>query len=368
MTKTINNQLRNILLENYKKYPQSNEVDFLKLIYQNEFGCGHLVSDPKKSLEMIKDELALIDYHSNDVLDYEYIGNHLCRLNLNVLNNSALSVETFNNFLISTANIQQLLYQIGDEDNYEHKVVELVQLCTNKLLPLSYDVVMQLFKQNKELGCPPFSHSQKYREIYQPHYRVVRKEFCDFLSLFVAIDNLLNKKEHVIVAIDGFCASGKSTLANLLKGIYDCNVFKMDDFFLQIHQRTAERLAELGGNVDYERFQQEVLSPLRLNQPFSYRPFDCSTFQFGKSIAAMPKRLSIIEGVYSMHPSLIDAYDLKVFLKVNPNQQKNRLMVRNPKMLSRFVEEWIPLEYKYFEHFNIEKLCDIVFDTSEGEI
>jgi hypothetical protein len=31
-------------------------------------------------------------------------------------------------------------------------------------------------------------------------------------------------------------------------------LFHTDDFFLQPHQRTRERLESVGGNIDYERF------------------------------------------------------------------------------------------------------------------
>ena len=52
------------------------------------------------------------------------------------------------------------------------------------------------------------------------------------------IDELLAAKNTVIVAIDGKCTSGKTTLASKLAEIYDCNVFHMDDFFLRPEQRT----------------------------------------------------------------------------------------------------------------------------------
>ena len=70
------------------------------------------------------------------------------------------------------------------------------------------------------------------------------------------INMLLEEKNFVIVAIDGKCTSGKTTLASQLAEIYDCNVFHMDDFFLRPEQRTPERFAEVGGNVDYERFHE----------------------------------------------------------------------------------------------------------------
>ncbi len=66
----------------------------------------------------------------------------------------------------------------------------------------------------------------------------------------------------LLVAIDGRCASGKSTLAKDLQKQLDCNVIHMDDFYLQEHQRTTRRLREPGENVDYERFETEVLQPL----------------------------------------------------------------------------------------------------------
>ena len=45
------------------------------------------------------------------------------------------------------------------------------------------------------------------------------------------IDELLEKQDMVIVAIDGKCTSGKTTLASKLAEIYDCNVFTWMTFF-----------------------------------------------------------------------------------------------------------------------------------------
>ena len=81
--------------------------------------------------------------------------------------------------------------------------------------------------------------------------------------LLVRIDRLMAERERVLVAIDGGSASGKTTLGALLQSIYACPVFHMDDFFLRPEQRTPERYAQPGGNVDRERFWQEVLEPLR---------------------------------------------------------------------------------------------------------
>ena len=83
-----------------------------------------------------------------------------------------------------------------------------------------------------------------------------------------------------LFALDGRCASGKTTLASALREAVGCGVIHMDDFFLRPEQRTEERLSQPGGNVDRERFLQEVLLPLKRGESFSYRPYDCRTHCF----------------------------------------------------------------------------------------
>lgn len=176
------------------------------------------------------------------------------------------------------------------------------------------------------------------------------------------IDLLLAEKERVVVAIDGSCTAGKSTLASQLAEIYDCNVFHMDDFFLRPEQRTPERYAQIGGNVDYERFNDEVLIPLRAGQAFSYRPFDCGTFELTGPVAVTPKKLNIIEGTYSLHPHFGDVYDLKIFLTVTPQIQRQRILARPAFLHERFFREWIPMEQRYFGGFSIPEKCDMILE------
>lgn len=174
------------------------------------------------------------------------------------------------------------------------------------------------------------------------------------------IDALLAQKDRVIVAIDGPCTAGKTTLAGKLAQIFDCNVLHMDEFFLRPEQRTAERFATPGGNVDFERFHEEVILPLKTGKPFSYRPFDCKTFTLSQPVSITPKKLTIIEGSYCNHPHFGDPYDLKIFLTITPELQRQRILERPAFLHQRFLDEWIPMEQRYFSHFGICQMCDIV--------
>ena len=180
-------------------------------------------------------------------------------------------------------------------------------------------------------------------------------------QLLQKIDLLLGQKGAVLVAIDGNCTAGKTTLAAKLAERYDCNVFHMDDFFLRPEQRTPERYAQPGGNVDYERFFQEVMTPLLAGETFSYRPFDCKTFTLAEPVQVTPKPLTVIEGTYSLHPYFGDVYDLKVLLTVPEEKQRQRILQRPAALHRRFFEAWIPMENHYFSHFDLQP--DLILET-----
>ena len=177
-------------------------------------------------------------------------------------------------------------------------------------------------------------------------------------QLQTQITSLLNQKDFVLVAIDGNCSAGKTTLAKTLSQQFDCNVFHMDHFFLRPEQRTPERFAEAGGNVDYERFYTEVLLPLNTRATFSYRPYDCGTCQLSDAIHVEPKQLN-----YCLHPYFGNCYNQKVFLKITPALQRERILQRPPALHRRFFEEWIPKEQQYFDLLSFASGCDLVLNT-----
>lgn len=172
----------------------------------------------------------------------------------------------------------------------------------------------------------------------------------------------------LIIAIDGRCGSGKTTLAARLNEQNGWRVFHMDDFFLRPEQRTEERFAMPGGNVDHERFLEEILLPLQNGvQTFFYRPFDCQRQDFAEAVAVPAETVNIVEGSYSCHPALWDAYDLRVFLDVTETEQERRILLRNGKdRAMMFQERWIPLEERYFEAYRIKERCELCFRTDDG--
>lgn len=172
------------------------------------------------------------------------------------------------------------------------------------------------------------------------------------------------KNQSIRIAIDGNCGSGKTTLAGLIAERLDANLFHMDDFYISWKDKTPERLAEPGGNVDYERFYEEVLLLLISGKPFSYRKFNPIEQTLGVPESVLPKQFTIVEGAYSLHPKLKSGYDFKILLKITPDLQELRILKRNGEDgLNRFKTMWIPLENAYFEAYPLDTEVDLIIDV-----
>lgn len=347
-----------LFFDQLSRYPALTAQDLVKSLYQSVFGCGHFVGEAGR--RYLSDELASL-VAAKPAGFVEPIGPDYCRIHLSGLAESGLAPDTlFSLFALSSRE------PAGSMDTFLAGLARLETLIDSGALPLDAAASREFLEKYRAAGCPATHHSKAFRAAYAPAYRVVSARMCRCLKVFCAIDRALNESSVLNVAIEGGSASGKTSLAALLESVYDCNVFHMDDFFLQPHQRTPERFAQPGGNVDYERFEQEVLIPLTHGEAFTYRKFDCSTMSMGESISVTPKKLNITEGAYSLHPRLRSAYHISVFLDSDPEVQRARILARNgAKMLERFVNEWIPLEHMYFESTGVRESCDIILPPPE---
>ncbi|ESL01569.1 hypothetical protein GCWU000282_03128 [Catonella morbi ATCC 51271] len=162
----------------------------------------------------------------------------------------------------------------------------------------------------------------------------------------------------ILIAIDGNCAAGKTTLAARLQKDLGGNVFHMDDYYLQSYQRTENRLKETGGNVDYERFKKEIIDPLKKGE--TVEVYNCIHPDFVLKYKETLKyeRLNIIEGSYSCHPYFGCPYKFQIFVEADYEVQIERIRKRNGEfMLRRFIAEWIPKENEYFRKMKIKESC-----------
>lgn len=339
-----------ILKKHTENYPQLMPEDVFKFIYQSVYGCGHMVENSPCITEYIESEANNKD--KNIIEETEPLDGEYSRVHLGCIKRG-LKAETLGKlFYLSAAENN------GSNDLLLKKLRTAKELSEKNAFPFSHKIFTEKLKEWEEKGFPAIHHSKEFGLAYKPAYRVISNKYARLIPLLKEIDKI-SLKERVILAIEGGSASGKTTLSKLLEKIYDCNVFHADDFFLQPHQRTRERLSEPGGNLDRERLLSEVVIPLYEGKIINYRRYDCSMGMLLPPETIEPQRINIIEGSYSMHPELSRYYNLSVFIEISPQTQRERIRKRNPGMAERFFNEWIPMEEEFRKYFGIEEKCDI---------
>ncbi|MBQ7541015.1 MAG: hypothetical protein IJT44_01840 [Clostridia bacterium] len=179
-------------------------------------------------------------------------------------------------------------------------------------------------------------------------------------KLILRLRAQLVEKEYVLCGIDGRSGAGKTALAQALQEEFGCTVIHLSDFPLRPEQRAPQRLREPGGSIDRERLLSEALKPLRARLPFCYRPYDAKAQTFGDPIPVLPGTMAVVEGVYACHPALRNFYDLRVFLDVDPDTQRERLRARDADEWPLYETLWLPAEERYFRETRVRDRCNLV--------
>ena len=169
----------------------------------------------------------------------------------------------------------------------------------------------------------------------------------------------------LVLALDGRCGSGKTTLANGLAAQFPgCTVLHTDDFYLPPARRCPDWAHTPCANMDLARLRDEALRPAYAGQPVQYRAYSCrkGAYQPAQELAAQP--LVILEGSYSHHPLLTGYETLRVFVTCSKDEQVRRLQEREGERYANFAARWIPLEEGYFAKYQIAENADFVVDTT----
>lgn len=350
--------IRRLIGSHLSLYPGMELCDCVLLLYQGEFGAGPGVAGaPGTFLDALMAELdGPVRSPAPGLPDCIPVGGGLCRVPLSALAEGP-SPGTFATLCMRAAMPR------GNRAGFEEKLAVLPQMADAGQLPWPPGEVAGFLARYREAGYPPPAHSARFTALYRPHYRLLDAASALALPLYAATDRALSQKPHVLVGIDGMSGAGKTALAAVLAEVYGGRVVHADHFFLRTEQRTPERLSSAGGNIDWERLAP-VAADASDERAFSYRPYDCQSQALAEPISLPAARLTVLEGVYALHPA-VGAVDVRVFLTLDADTQADRLWAREPGLWPRFEAEWLPMEREYFAAFGIREGCDVILDTGE---
>ena len=150
-------QTEQVLLQHSKRYPAMTPCDAVKLLYQNEFGGGHLIKDPQASLLRLKEEYGRITHDTSAPL-CEDIGNGYARLNLHALDDTVLSLDMVNRIFVQSSSELS-----GTREAFQQKLELLTTLTAKGVFHFAEDSLHQYLTEYAAQGYPAVSHSQIYR-------------------------------------------------------------------------------------------------------------------------------------------------------------------------------------------------------------
>lgn len=353
-------------------YPALELVDIIKLTYQNEFGPGHMVNYGDTVYKRIIKEVEECKQIARSNFMSEPIGNGLTRVNCVLFSRLFESKEFAAKVLASIFSASASAHE-GSFYSFTDKLDILLNLIKNNCLSsdeyMFKDWVVNYKESRREIdkfladGYKAPGHSPDYKKLYHPCYRVVIREFLQYIDLFKPIEHSLSFGRKVVLGIDGRSGAGKTTLAKIITNVYGGDFISMDDFYLPFEYRTPERMELPGGHIHYERFIEQVLNPIKAGEDcISYEKYDC---QKGESVTVTAKlnpNVIVIEGSYSNHPWIRDLYSHTTFLDISDSLQKKRLLKRNGKEGYKILKnKWIPLENKYHKAYGVNQICSILF-------
>ena len=150
---------------------------------------------------------------------------------------------------------------------------------------------------------------------------ITLETLCSILT--AALDQHPTKP--LVLALDGRCGSGKTTLANGLSAqLPGCTLLRTDDFYLPPARRSPDWAHTPCANMDLTRLRDETLRPAYAGQPVAYRAYSCREGAFLPPAQLPAQPLVILEGSYSHHPLLRPYETLRVFVTCTKAEQTRR--------------------------------------------
>lgn len=181
-------------------------------------------------------------------------------------------------------------------------------------------------------------------------------------QLRAVIEALAARATLTMVAIDGPSGAGKSALARTFQRLFPgSQVVDLEHFYSDVGVDPPDGLSPeecYERHVDWRALDTQVLRPLRRGEPGRYRPYDWLAGKRLDWVDVRPEGIALVDGVYSMRPELMDAYDLAVYVETPPQRRTARLAKRpdNP----TWVERWrIGFDW-YIDHVRVRERADVV--------
>lgn len=180
----------------------------------------------------------------------------------------------------------------------------------------------------------------------------------ELTTIVTRIRELLETKQPVLVAIDGYGGAGKTTFSKQIQAAFpDSQIICSDDF----------ALPEGGG--DRARMLAQVFEPLSQGKSTIFQRFEWNSKSLTERKEIRPAGLIIIEGVQVLHDDFNSFFDLRIWIDCPLELATERGIARDRNVLSAtdlqlWEERWMK-EDRDYSMTEPWKRADIIVPRSE---
>lgn len=191
-----------------------------------------------------------------------------------------------------------------------------------------------------------------------------------------------NDHAKLVVAIDGYAGSGKTSIANFIgTQNSDALIVHLDDFIKPVNERIElmNKAKDKSKVFEFEWYRYEALEKLIVNfktgmkKEYSEKIYSFETNTLNPHTFDLSKRTLIIEGVFLFRPShaISKMFDKKIYLNTNQTEADTRRIEREMKKWGKdYLPETHPDNWtRYFKEAYLrysqinkpEALADVVY-------
>jgi hypothetical protein len=168
-------EIHQILAAHLARYPQIQMADLYKLLHQAALGSEHAVSVEQEARKWLDRELAEMEAGSDDpLLDPISPDRQILRVHLRPYIHAGKDPEILLCAFIRTANEWHgSLKKLRD---YGTTAMQMMKQFAGQFSP---EEIETYFEKMESQGFPAMHHSEVYKRLYRPAYRVVARQYLE---------------------------------------------------------------------------------------------------------------------------------------------------------------------------------------------
>jgi len=176
------------------------------------------------------------------------------------------------------------------------------------------------------------------------------------------IQKMPHAAKPILIGIEGFGGSGKTTVADILAGrLGDAYVVHIDDFIVK--EKITDPSWDTGG-FDRKRLEEQVLKPATSGRAITYQKLIWQSNTLSDYVTIPQSKYLIVEGISSYHPDIRDYYDYTLWVDTPMAIAKERGHARDGSNENAdHWDLWTENDRRYQQKYHPEQAADFMYSN-----